>query len=147
MASSLCYDIEGNAAPCADVSAASGGGALDYVGGSVPSDVINVGNPVQSMAGASSGGSALTGLFSSILNFSSTAIRTFTGPQGTSSGLQYRVNPSTGQYGYFNPATGAWSVAPSGSGLSGLFSGSSSFILVLVAIVIGFLAFGKKRRS
>jgi hypothetical protein len=144
--SSLCYDIEGNASPCSDVLAAQGGsGDVSYISGSVPSDVLNTSNPVSTMAGSSSGGSALSSILGSVLNFGSSVIRTVNSPSTSSSGLQYKLNPATGQYGYYNTATGTWSASPNTTGLSGFFGGSGSFILLILAVIIGFLAFGKKR--
>jgi hypothetical protein len=61
--------------------------------------------------------------------------------------LQLRVNPATGQQQYFNSTTGQFVGGPISNttpGLGGIFSGS--FLLVIVALVVAFFAFGGRKR-
>jgi hypothetical protein len=106
-------------------------------------------NPVaaQATSPATNGGtslsSSLLGFFSSV---APSAIKAATG--APSSGIVYQLNPATGTYQYYNTATGTYSPTnpTATTGISGIFSGSSSWILVVVALVVAFFAFGGRKK-
>lgn len=103
-------------------------------------------SPVAAAVASSGGGGSI---FASILNFGASVVKTVT-PTSTTTGLQLRVNPSTGQQQYFNPVTGQFVGGPisnTTSGLGSIFSGSgTSLILVVVALAVAFFAFGGRKR-
>lgn len=134
------YDIYGNFCP---------GVSFDQYGYPVGTQTGTVAaNPVAGSVASSNGGTALS---TSLLNFASaiapTAIKAATGTS-TTTGLILQTNPATGTAQYYNPATGLYVAGPvNTSGLAGLFTGTTGIILLIVALVIGFFAFGGKRRS
>lgn len=143
---SLCYDIEGNTVDCSSgdaVGVSQGVSAGDSGAGlTLTSGVTNTSNPVAAQAGASSG------VFQSLLNFGTslapTISKAISGNNSVTSGLRLQVNPSTGQTQYFNPATGQY-LAGSVNTSSSLLGGNTGFILLVVAVVVGFFAFfGRK---
>lgn len=143
-----CGDPNCTYGDCTDMSTSSGGSLLAQV------QAAQVGTPTQSTspvatAAGNGGGSSI---IPSLLNFTSSiaapVINAATGTQA--SGLVLKVNPATGLQQYYNPLTGQFSGAPissTTSGLTGLFSGGSSFILIIVAVVIAFFAFGFRKRA
>lgn len=136
-----CYDIEGNTVDCSDPN------AIGLTATSGSSDV-NAGlnltnNPVVNSASQSNGPSALSSIFSFLGSIAPTVTGAITGSSSTSS-LRLQVNPSTGMQQYYNPATGQYVGAPISSTGSAL--GGSSLILIIFALVIGFFAFGGRKR-
>lgn len=131
------YDIYGNVCPTqvAQVAATENASTISA-------------NPVAGSVASSNGGTALS---TSLLNFASAiapaAIKAATGTS-TTTGLILQTNPATGTLQYYNPATGLYVAgAVNTNGLAGLFTGTTGIILLIVALVIGFFAFGGKRRS
>lgn len=135
----LCYDIEGNSVDC---------GGSDAVGYSSGVSVTDTGaglnltdNPVQAQASNPSGPS----IFGQVLNFGTNLVNKVVGPSpGTSTNLRLQVNPATGQMQYYNPATNQFVGGPVNQS-SGLFGGSNSFLLILVALAVAFFAFGGRK--
>lgn len=105
----------------------------------------NPGNPVAALAGSSSGSSSLG---QSVLNFfgaiTPTILKATTGT-GATTGLRLQVNPATGQSQYYNPATGQYVGGPVNT-TGNFFSGNSGFLLIIIALVVAFFAFGGRKR-
>jgi hypothetical protein len=142
----LCYDIEGNSVDC------GGSDAVGYSAGVSTSDTgaglnFTSNNPIVASASSSNGPSALSGAFTSLLNFAPTAIKSFTATSPAASGLRLQVNPSTGKTQYFNPVTGQYLAGEVNTSGSLFGSTNSSFLLVLLAIVAGFFFFGRKQAT
>jgi len=135
-----CYDIEGNSVDC---------GSSDNVGyssGSVSDsgaglNLTTDNNPVASAVGTSNGPTGLSSTLSTVLNFGTSILKTVTTPTAPSN-LRLQVNPSTGLQQYYNPTTGQYVGSPIQP--TGAF-GSNGFIFIIIALVVGFLAFGGKK--
>lgn len=136
-----CYDIEGNTVDCTD-QGAIGVTSSSGIDPNAGLDLTN--NPVANSVSSPSGPSALSSFFSFLGNVAPTITKAVTGT-GTSTGLVLRVNPATGMQQYYNTATGQYVGGPVSTGIGGSLGGSS-MILVVFAIIIGFLAFGGGRR-
>jgi hypothetical protein len=139
----LCYDIEGNTVDCgsSDTVGYSAGVSSNDIGAGL--NLSSTDNPVASQAGQAAGPGWLQTLITTSGNVVSKAISS---PAPTA-GLRLQINPATGQQQYFNPTTGQYiGGAVNTSGFSGLFSGSNSFILIIVALAIAFFAFGGRKR-
>lgn len=137
------YGSDSALADYADLGTTSGSSQTSSLLAQVQS--VQSSNPVASGVGSSSGGSALSNIFSSVLNFGSTAIKSFA-PTPTQSNLRLQVNPTTGLQQYYNPSTGQYVGSPINS-TSSLFGGSNSFLLVIVAVIVAIFAFGGFRRK
>ena len=147
-----CLDYVGNPIACSDPSAysdmagnpLSGSQYIDPSTGmaETSAQLSQANNPVAASAGTSSGGTAISGIFTSLLNFGSTVTSAVVAPSSTS-GLKLQINPATGQQQYFNPTTGQYIGGPVGN--TSLLGGSNSFLLVIVALVVAFFAFGGKK--
>lgn len=135
-----CYDIEGNTVDCTDPNAI---GIAATSGGNDPNAGLNLtNNPVVASASTSNGTSALSSFFGFLGNIAPTVAGAISG--NTTQSLRLQVNPSTGQQQYYNPATGQYVGAPVQS--SGFNLGGSSLLLVVFALVVGFFAFGGRKR-
>lgn len=139
-----CYDIEGATVDCNDPTTIASG-EIGYS----PPDAAST-SPIAAQASASSGPSALSGVFTSLLNFGAAVTPTIAkavSGTGTTTGLRLQINPATGQQQYFNPATGQYvGGAVNTGGLSGLLSGNSGFLLIIAALVAAFFFFGGRKR-
>lgn len=135
---SLCLDQNQNAVACADPE-------CTYGDCTSPSSGAPAANPVAGAATTTSGG---TSLGTSLLNFAAAVTPSaIAAGTGTTTGLRLQTNPATGLSQYYNPATGQYVGSPvTSSGISTLFSGSTGFILIIVALVLAFFAFGGKKR-
>lgn len=117
-------------------------GANDAAGGGVLSSQAATTGAI--MAGSGSPTSFGTSLLNFFGNVAPSIIKATTGPS-PSTGLQSKLNPATGTYQLFNPATGTFLPSTSTTGLSSLFSGNG-LLLVVVALVVAFFAFGGRKR-
>jgi hypothetical protein len=138
-----CYDIEGNTVDCTDSNSI---GVTSSTGvGDVNSGLNLMNNPVVASSVSPSGTTVLPSWATNLINIGSGVIQRVVSPT-QSNGLQLRINPSTGQQQYYNPATNQYVGAPlGGSSLSSIFSGNSGIILVVFALIVAFFAFGGKR--
>lgn len=127
----ICYDIEGNVVDC------SGDDATSYTGGQAPAVYDN---PVAASAASSNSPSWLT----SLLNFGASVTPKILNSTNTTSNLRLQINPQTGQMQYWNPATGQYVGGPVNT-TGSLFSGGSGLLLIGAAVIIGFLAFFKRK--
>lgn len=143
-----CADPNCTFGDCTDQSTSSGGSLLAAVQAAQVGTPTGPASPVASSAGGGGG----TSILQSFLNFTSSVaapvIGAATGSQA--SGLVLKTNPATGLNQYYNPTTGQFIGSPvssTTSGLTSLFSGGGSLILVVVALVVAFFAFGFRKRS
>jgi hypothetical protein len=106
-------------------------------------------NPVAQAVGnpATNGGTSLSaGILSFFTAVAPSAIAAGTGTTAVS-GLRLQINPATGQQQYYNPATGQFVGSAVGTSSSSIFGsvGSSSFLLVIFALIVAWFAFGGKK--
>lgn len=140
-----CYDIEGNTVDCTDSGAI---GVADTTGiGDVNAGLNLTSNPVAASVASPSGTSILsnTSFFTSLANLGASITSAVVGKPTATSGLILQVNPATGLQQYYNPTTGLYVGSPITA--SGNPLGSSSFLLVIVALVVAFFAFGSSKRA
>lgn len=148
-----CGDPNCTYGDCTDQTASgalSGYADLGTLPGSTSSATGTPTGTVSPVAVASAGsGSGGAGFLSSFLNFGSSVVSKVLPSSTSTAGLQLKVNPATGISQYYNPQTGQWVGGPvsnTTSGLSGLFSGSSSIILLVIGLAIAaFFLVGRRR--
>lgn len=134
----MCFDVSGNSVDCTDPNAVGSDASLYGFTDASASTT----NPVATASASPSGGTSLGSFFSNLANIGLNYAKSFTSPSNAN--LRLQLNPATGKQQYYNPATGQYVGGAVGS--SSLF-GNVSPILLIFAVILGFLAFGRFKKK
>lgn len=137
-ATAVCLDQDQNSIDCGSADCTYGDCETN-IGPPLATNPVALSTASPSGTSALSNSSFFTSLFNSLPALTSSIGKAVSG-SSTPSGLRLQVNPATGLQQYFNPSTGQYVGSPITS--TGSILGGNSFVLVIIALIVAFFAFG-----